>query len=362
MKAGGAEVSDVPAPMRVLLVEDNPGDARLLREILAEVGAHRFELTHHTTLAAALNRLSEGGIDVVLLDLSLPDSDGLDTFARAHSQAPGVPVVVLTGLPDDALAAAALREGAQDYLVKGRADPELLVRSMRYAMERQQAEEALFEQARELAMLGERNRMAREIHDTLAQGFTGIVIQIEAAEQVIEDSPEEVSGHLIKAKSLARESLQEARRSVWDLLPRALEGHSLEGALEGEVKSFPATSEQKVFFALSGTKRQLPGNVEAALLRVCQESLTNVRRYSDATEVEVSLGFDADSVRLWVRDNGIGFQYESVREKAEGRLGGFGLPGMEQRVQLLGGTFSVKSETGEGTLVEAVVPVGPDSK
>ena len=248
-------MSNVPVPMTVLLVEDNPGDARLLREILAEAGAHRFELTHHTTLAEGLAELSEGGINVVLLDLSLPDSNGLDTFVRVHSEAPGIPIVVLTGLADENLAAAALREGAQDYLVKGRVDPDLLVRSMRYAIERMRAEEALRrseEQLRELAVLEERNRMAREIHDTLAQGFTGIVLQIEAAEQVMKESLDQVSEHLAKAKGLARESLQEARRSVWDLLPKALEGRSLETALEDEVNRYPTSEDEVVSLHAEG--------------------------------------------------------------------------------------------------------------
>ena len=357
-------MSNVPVPIRVLLVEDNPGDARLLREILAEAGAHRFELTHHTTLAEALAELSEGGIDVVLLDLSLPDSNGLDTFVRVHSEAPGIPIVVLTGLADETLAAGALREGAQDYLVKGRVDPDLLVRSMGYAIERMRAEEALRqseEQLRELAVLEERNRMAREIHDTLAQGFTGIVIQIQAAEQVMEqvmkESLDQVSEHLAKAKGLARESLQEARRSVWDLLPKALEGRSLETALEDEVNRYP-TSDEVVSFTLKGKERRLPENLQTALLRICQESLTNVRRYASASEVEVTLSFSAEAVALRIRDNGVGFDYQRVKSEGEGRAGGFGLPGMAQRGKLLGGTFSVTSTRGKGTLVEVIVPTG----
>lgn len=91
---------------------------------------------------------------------------------------------------------------------------------------RKQAEGTLLEQMKDLAVLEERNRMAREIHNTLAQGFTGIVIQIEATEQALEESPAEAGGHLGRAKNLARDSLQEARRSVWNLLPRALEQHS----------------------------------------------------------------------------------------------------------------------------------------
>lgn len=346
-------------PVNVLLVEDNPGDARLLRETLADAGDHSFALDHVGTLKDGLNRLGQGGVDLVLLDLSLPDSNGLDTFVRVHSEAPGIPIVVLTGLADETLAAAALREGAQDYLVKGRLDPGLLVRSMRYAIERTRADEALRqseERLRELAVLQERNRMAREIHDTLAQGFTGIVIQIEAAEQVMNQSTDQVSEHLSKAKGLARESLQEARRSVWDLLPKALEGRSLETALENEVKRYPTSEDEVVSFSLKGKERRLPENLQAALLRICQESLTNVRRYASASEVDVTLSFSAEAVALRIQDDGVGFDYQRVKNEGEGRLGGFGLPGMEQRVQLLRGSFEVTSTKGEGTLVEVVLP------
>ena len=129
--------------IHVLLVEDNPGDARLFLELVRDTGAGRLKLEHVTRLSAALDRLSDGHFDVVLLDLSLPDEQGLATLTRTHAHAPSVPIVVLTGLDDEALAVKAVRAGAQDYLVKGRVDGDLLVRSMRYATERARAVEAL---------------------------------------------------------------------------------------------------------------------------------------------------------------------------------------------------------------------------
>jgi PAS domain S-box-containing protein len=127
----------------VLLVEDNPGDARLLREVVREAEGAHIQLTHVDTLGKALQRLGAEPFDVVMLDLSLPDADGLETLVRTHSQAPGVPIVVLTGLDDEGLAIRAVREGAQDYLVKGQVTGQLLVRAMRYATERKRAVEAL---------------------------------------------------------------------------------------------------------------------------------------------------------------------------------------------------------------------------
>jgi PAS domain S-box-containing protein len=130
-------------PLKVLLVEDNPGDARLFREMLAEVPSAPFCLETAERLSAALARLADGDICAVLLDLGLPDSQGFDTFTRAYEQAPSVPILVLTGLDDEALAVRAVREGAQDYLVKGRIEGLWLVRAIRYAIERKRIEEEM---------------------------------------------------------------------------------------------------------------------------------------------------------------------------------------------------------------------------
>ncbi len=129
--------------VRVLLVEDNPADARFLREEIADVGVGSIRLVPATTLKEALHRLENEDYDVVLLDLTLPDENGLQTLVRAHAAAPKTPIVVLTGLDDEALAIRAVREGAQDYLVKGQTGGHLLVRAMRYATERKHAIEAL---------------------------------------------------------------------------------------------------------------------------------------------------------------------------------------------------------------------------
>jgi PAS domain S-box-containing protein len=128
---------------RVLLIEDNPGDARLMREYLSDPAGALFDLEHVDTLAQGLERLAQGGIDLVLLDLSLPDSPMPDTFKRAHTAAPEVPIIVMSGLDDERFAMQTVHEGAQDYLVKAQVEPRLLVHAMRYAIERKRAEEAL---------------------------------------------------------------------------------------------------------------------------------------------------------------------------------------------------------------------------
>jgi len=127
-------------PIKVLLIEDSPGDARLIEEMLSEVNGTPFDVENVSRLSDGLTRIAKGGIDAVLLDLGLPDSVGLDTFKKIQDHAPEVPIVMLTGLDDTELALEGMRMGAQDYLVKGSADGDLLARTLRYAIERKAAE------------------------------------------------------------------------------------------------------------------------------------------------------------------------------------------------------------------------------
>ena len=131
---------DAPACTRVLVVEDNPGDLYLLRDSLSQAGAGRFELVHADRLSGALDLIAERSFDIALLDLSLPDSRGLDTYRRVRARAPELPIVILSGFDVESLALDAVRGGAQDYLVKGHVDGHVLERSLQYAIERKRAE------------------------------------------------------------------------------------------------------------------------------------------------------------------------------------------------------------------------------
>lgn len=133
--------------IQVLLIEDNPGDARLLQELLWDVNSVQFQLTQADSLSQGLQSLSEQPLDVILLDLSLPDSQGLETFTELHQRSPAVPIVVITGLNDETLADRAVQAGAQDYLIKGQVTSDLLARSIRYAIERNRTEQRIREQA-----------------------------------------------------------------------------------------------------------------------------------------------------------------------------------------------------------------------
>ncbi len=208
---------------------------------------------------------------------------------------------------------------------------------------------------RDLAVVGERNRMAREIHDTLAQGFTGIVLQLEAAEQAFDQSPEEAAEYLTRAKDLGRESLQEARRSVFNLTPKALEDRPLVDALRHEVDSWSEDGSESAALVISGRPGEMSLDAQTAVLRICQEALANVRKHAEASSVQIDASFSDKAVRLRIKDDGVGFDPQSNRDV--GAEGGFGLTGMEQRATLLSGTLTVASGKGQGTTVKATIPV-----
>ena len=155
MTAKNSKIIDVESDImenkeiKVLLIEDDPDDALLLREALGEAAESslKFYLECHETLGGGLERLAQGGIDIVLLDLSLPDSHGLETFTKAYAHSPYTPIIVLTGLDDKTLGLEALWQGAQDYLVKGRVDNKMLLRVIRYAIERNRLQTELRSQS-----------------------------------------------------------------------------------------------------------------------------------------------------------------------------------------------------------------------
>jgi PAS domain S-box-containing protein len=209
----------------------------------------------------------------------------------------------------------------------------------------------LSEESRRSAVVGERNRLAREVHDTLAQGFTGVIVQLEAAgEAMTQRMPAKVSDHLARASALARESLQEARRSVRALRPQALEENSLTKAFQNLLAKMTSDTPIKYKLAVDGEARPLPPDWENNLLRIGQEVLTNAVRHSQSTEFHARVSFDSRGVSLHLRDNGLGFD-------PEGQYEGLGLQGIRERAETMGGQLAIQSEKGKGTSISIVLPM-----
>lgn len=210
-------------------------------------------------------------------------------------------------------------------------------------------------EGRELAVLEERTRLAREIHDTLAQQLTAIVLQLEAAEAFVERSPGRAGTLVITARDLARSALQEARRSVWNLRPAPLEATGLVAALDREVRRWRQYSGIPARLRADGVPNPLtlPPTAEVALFRIVQEALANVARHSNARRVEVAVSRHDGVLEVSVSDDGDGFSPDAAPQR-----GSFGLLGMGERARLAGGSLDVTSTPGEGTRVTVRLPLG----
>ena len=226
-----------------------------------------------------------------------------------------------------------------------------IIAIVRDITDRKEAESTLLE----LTVMKERSRLAREIHDTLAQSFTAIIWQINAAAGTVEKDSGKASEALERVRDLAREGLQEARRSVWDLRAGPLGGNTLAKALQQETERVTSGRDIRTSVDVLGEVTVLPSGVEAALLRICQESLANILKHAKATQVSVTLDYDDTKVRLTVEDNGIGFDPDMPRRQ-ERKDGGLGLLGMRERARLIGGELTVTSEMGSGTTVDVTLP------
>lgn len=211
----------------------------------------------------------------------------------------------------------------------------------------------LFAHSAELGALEERNRLARELHDTLAQSLAGITLQLESAEAILEagGSMERLSRAISQALEQARASLEEARRSVLDLRAAPLEGRSLSQALAALAASASVQHGLKVEYSFSGGELPLPARLEAGLYRIAQEAVANAAQHAQAKKARLELAITPARVRLAVADQGQGFDPAHIPP------GRFGLLGINERARLLGGELHIKSTPGQGTRLEVDVPL-----
>ncbi len=380
--------------LRVLLVEDSTSDAELLREHLLDVGFEHFDVTHVERLDEALDRLGKQVFDVVLLDLSLPDSCGVDTLLRTQREAPEVPLVVLTGLSDQMLAIEAVRHGVQDYLIKGQTDERQIARAIRYAIERQRMEKELRRseeryrrladrlerrveertsdlrgallaleqrtaQLRSLAAeLGqaeerERRRLAQAIHDHLQQ----LLVAAKLCTQRLTGASNpktsrEIAGQIAQ---LLTESIDATRSLTFELSPPVLYDRGLSPALEWLGDWMKAKHGLTV--AVNADEQADPGSqdVRILLFQATRELLFNVVKHAHVSKAEVCVRQTEDDLQIVVSDQGVGFD---PRQTGSGQASsnGFGLFSIRERLELVGGRMEVESTPGSGSRFTLTVP------
>ncbi len=353
-----AKHKNAPKLIEILLIEDNPGDARLIKEYLSEVKNITFNFQVSERLIQGIEIVESENIDLVLLDLKLPDSEGLDTFRRIFAAAPHVPIIVLSGLNDETTAIKAVQMGAQDYLVKDKVESNLLIRSIRYAIERKRAEEehqSLLEQRiRSLSIIeaqeNERRRISRELHDGLGQLLSATKLKLGMFEFVQSQNKEKFNELIKEVDSIISKAIVEARRISHDLRPTTLDDFGLIPALRILCQEFSKLTGVKVKFQVSQLLERIDPKVEIAIYRIIQESFNNISKYAESTEVILDLYRKDNFVYVRVKDNGKGFDMkEAAKNKKMGT--GFGLLNMKERAELVGGKVDIFSSVGQGTEV-----------
>jgi signal transduction histidine kinase len=218
---------------------------------------------------------------------------------------------------------------------------------------REEAQGRATAEAEFAAILSERNRMAREIHDTLAQGLTAISVQLRLAKKETKSTPGPLTQHLETAQELVRSSLDEARNSIWNMRSHVLENGNLADALSGILEQMTDGKTVKANFEVHGDARRLAPMIENNILRVGQEAITNAAKHSKANLIRVRMDFKGKELQLTVSDDGTGF--ETTKPKAS--TGGFGLVGMRERVSELKGQLDIQSVLGQGTTINLQVPL-----
>jgi sigma-B regulation protein RsbU (phosphoserine phosphatase) len=364
-------------PVRLLLVEDNPGDARLLRESLREVESLDFDLTHVGRLSEALRTLAADAVDLVLLDLSLPDAHGLETVSRVLAAAPEVPIVVLTGLADETVAVQAVQAGAQDYLVKGTVEGPTLARSIRYALERRRllARERQARAAAEAAVRA-RDEVLRIVAHDIGNALSAVKIHATVLDRTLPEG--DASREPRKRLAAIRGTVAQMDRLRQDLLDvAAIEAGRLSvetapvalGAVVDEVVDGLAEPAAEKGLALEARIPDALPHARADRERIAQvlaNLVGNAVKFTTAGEVVVSAEHRGAELHVCVADTGPGipsahlphvfdrfWQAQSTRRAGAG----LGLAIARGIVEAHEGAIWVESEVGRGTTFRFTLPV-----
>jgi sigma-B regulation protein RsbU (phosphoserine phosphatase) len=369
--------------VRILLVEDNPGDARLLRVTLEEAASLRFELVHAARLSEALERVGTAPADVVLLDLSLPDAQGMETVTRMLAAAPGVPIIVLTGLTDERVAVAAVQAGAQDYLVKGTVDGGTLARAIRYAMQRKRMETeraTLLRNEQDAraaaeAAVNARDEVLRIVAHDIGNSLSAVKIHAMVLERTLPAGDGEARKHTEAIRHLTQQ-MDRLRQDLLDVA--AIEAGRLsfepgETALAEVVDDVLGTvagmAGEKALSVESSVSAGLPAvwADRERLHQVLSNLVGNAVKFTPADgRIRVSAALDGEEVRVTVEDTGPGIPAEHLENvfdrfwqaRSTRRAGaGLGLAIARGVVEAHGGRIRAASEVGRGTTFEFTLPV-----
>lgn len=362
---------------RVLLVEDNPGDARLIQESLADASGDPFDLETADRLATALRRLSAGGIDAVLLDLALPDSKGQNTFDKAKAQAPAVPIIVLTGLGDEALALKMVQDGAQDYVAKIELNGSILSRSIRYAIERERADQQIRQFNAELeervrirtAELEAANIELEAFSYSVSHDLRGPLQHIDGFCTLLEETcGGQLGANGQKYLGRIHQGVVRMAAIIEDLLTLASAGRQELRLETTNLNQLVEQVREELAAEIEGRRIEwrvgelTPVKCDAGLMKqVFSNLIANAVKYTRPREtavIEIAETSAGGDLVLFIRDNGVGFEMKHAdklfrpfqrlhtREEFEGT--GVGLATVQRILQRHGGSIWVESAPGKG--------------
>lgn len=359
--------------LRVLLIEDNELDARAMTRSLTHHPEIKFEITRAADLATAEQLLDSADFDCALLDLSLPDSSGLVSVQVLSARAPDCPIVVLTGLDDPSTALEAVEQGAQDYLSKNSADPDTVARSVRYAVARHHGDMALRSATDQLGLLRDRERIARDLHDTVIQQLFATGLGLQSVAGSINDP--EALDRVEAAIEGIDAAIRQMREAIFGL-------HSIPDsmAIGQTITALAREKAQSLGFNPIVEIGPMPEDLSVALgheaTQVIGEALSNVARHAEATAATVSLSVDNGWLVAVITDNGTGGKHllpggdgsaanhrdprdtgQTVDHAPRRSPSGFGLANMSERAENLNGYFHIGPGAGGGTRVEWRVPL-----
>jgi two-component system sensor histidine kinase/response regulator len=327
----------------ILIVDDTPDNLRLLTAMLSEQG---YEVRSVTDGATALMGIHAQPPDLILLDITMPSMNGYEVCERlkANPDTRSIPVIFISALNETIDKVKAFTIGGCDYITKPFQVEEVLAR-----IENQLTIRRLNQRVEQLATLEERNRIARDIHDSLGHALVALNIQLQTTLSLWEKNPQKAYEFLVEAKQLGSEALKAVRESVTDLRSQPLQGQLLEGAIATLMDEFYATTGISPTIDLQ-LAHPTSHSLNTVLYRIVQEGLTNICKYAEATAVHLHIEAIASGVSLSLQDNGRGFRVDEHRT-------GFGLKGMQERTLAQRGQLHIASEPGKGCRITAYFPL-----
>lgn len=336
----------------ILLIEDNPADSIFLKKLLSNTIFRDWQVIERTCLADALDSPNPEYPSLALLDLSLPDSSGSESFNLLKRNNPNLPIIVLTGMNDLNLATELIKQGAQDYLIKDEINGRLLEKSMDYAIERhhlkienEKFNDRLLDSVLE-AQDRERSRIAKELHDGIVQTLTAISLNLSSLRETLIKCDAKSIEQFEKCVTGLSQTINETRNISHALMPRAVAELGLVNSIES-LGSDLSESTNIHFDFLINLNTEPEERMKIVFYRIIQELVNNAVKHSEAKNVIVQLLEYPDCFSLMVEDDGIGFDREEVKKEKNC----FGLHSIESRVSSIGGALELDSRHGKGTNV-----------